>query len=302
MDLNLRQIRTFLAVAQSGSFTRAADILHLAQPTLTVQIRRLEQALQVKLFDRNTRSVNLTRVGRELLPVFQRMVDDLDVVISDTHDIAAMRRGVVRIAGLPSMAAGMLPSTIKAFRELHAGATFVIRDAVAGRVASMVRDEETDLGIMGGTSRGTDIDVLFEKEERLLAVFPENHWLATCRSIGIDEIAACPIVMLDPSTSVRNVVERAFLEAGKPINAACEATYMMTAVGMVSGGLGITILPETALEINALKGITTSHIQGPGFMRSVSVIAKSGRTLPPLSKLFAEKLIEDLRVRQHEGG
>jgi DNA-binding transcriptional LysR family regulator len=294
MDLNLRQIRTFLTVAQSGSFTRAADVLHLAQPTLTVQIRRLEEALQVKLFDRNTRSVSLTRVGRELLPVFERMVGDLDVVISDTRDIAAMRRGVVRIAALPSMAAGILPSTIKSFRELHSGASFVVRDAVASRVAGMVRDEEVDIGIMGGMRRGADLDVLFEKQERLLAVFPEDHWLATCGSIGIDEIAACPIVMLDPSTSIRNVVESAFLEAGKTINTACEATYMMTAVGMVSGGLGITILPETSLEISAFKGIKTSRIEGDSFMRAVSVIAKTGRTLPPLSRLFAGRLIEDL--------
>lgn len=294
MDLNLRQIRTFLTVAQSGSFTRAADVLHLAQPTLTVQIRRLEEALQVKLFDRNTRSVSLTRVGRELLPVFERMVGDLDVVISDTRDIAAMRRGVVRIAALPSMAAGILPLTIKSFRELHSGASFVVRDAVASRVAGMVRDEEVDIGIMGGMRRGADLDVLFEKQERLLAVFPEDHWLATCGSIGIDEIAACPIVMLDPSTSIRNVVESAFLEAGKTINTACEATYMMTAVGMVSGGLGVTILPETSLEISAFKGIKTSRIEGDSFMRAVSVIAKTGRTLPPLSKLFADRLIEDL--------
>jgi DNA-binding transcriptional LysR family regulator len=296
MDLNIRQIRTFITVAQSGSFTRAADILHLAQPTLTVQIRRLEEALQVKLFDRNTRSVHLTRVGRELLPVFGRMVDDLDAVISDTRDIAAMRRGVVRVAALPSMAAGILPSTIKAFHELHSGATFVVRDAVAGRVVGMVRDEEVDIGIMGGTRRGADIDVLFEKQERLLAVFPEDHWLAKSRSVGIDEIALCPIIMLDPSTSIRHVVEGAFMEAGKTINAACEATYMMTAVGMVSGGLGITILPESSLEISAFRGISTSVIEGGAFVRSVSVIAKNGRTLPPLSNIFAEKLIDDLRM------
>jgi len=294
MDLNLRQIRTFLAVAQSGSFTKAADMLHLAQPTLTVQIRRLEEALEVKLFDRNTRSVSLTRVGKELLPVFERMVGDLDAVISDTRDIAAMRRGIVRVAALPSMAAGILPATIKRFRELHSGASFVVKDAVASRVAGMVRDEDVDIGVMGGMRKGSGLDVLYEKQERLLVVFPEDHWLARRRSIGIEEIAACPIVMLDPATSVRNVVEAAFLEAGKTINTACEATYMMTAVGMVSGGLGITILPETSLEISAFRGIMSSPIKGGGFIRSVSVIAKSGRTLPPLSQLFAENLIRDL--------
>lgn len=187
-----------------------------------------------------------------------------------------------------------MPSTIKSFREVHAGAVFVVRDAVAGRVEGMVRDEEVDIGLMGGARSTTDVDVLFEKQERLLVVYPEGHWLSQCASIGVDEIAACPIVQLDPSTSIRNVVESAFREAGKTINAACEATYMMTAVGMVSGGLGITILPETSLEISAFKGIVSSPIEGKGFVRSVSVIAKSGRTLPPLSKLFVESLVGDL--------
>jgi DNA-binding transcriptional LysR family regulator len=301
MDLNLRQIRTFLTVAQHGSFTRAADMLHLAQPTLTVQIRRLEEALQVKLFDRNTRSVSLTRVGKELLPVFERMVNDLDAVITDTRDIAAMRRGIVRIAALPSMAAGILPATIRTFRETHTGAAFVVKDAIAGRVMGMVRDEEVDIGIMGGVRRGADIDVLFEKQERLLVVFREDHWLAECDTIGIDEIASCPVIMLDPATSIRGVVEDAFLSAGKTINVACEATYMMTAVGMVSGGLGITILPETSLEISAFKGIRSSSLESDAFVRSVSVIAKSGRTLPPLSRLFAEALTADLDMQLPNG-
>lgn len=295
MDVNTRQIRTFITVAQIGSFTKAADILHLAQPTLTVQIRRLEEALEVKLFDRNTRVVSLTRFGRELLPVFQRMIHDLDAVIVDTRDIAALRRGVVRIAALPSMAAGILPASIAAFRQAHSGASFVVRDAVANRVLGMVRDEEVDIGIMGGTRRGTDIDVLFEKRERLHVVYPESHWLADVKSVTLEDLAACPIVLLDASTSVRGVVETAFANAGKTINAACEATYMMTAVGMVSGGLGVTILPASSREVRAFPGLVSSPIADESFVRSVAVIAKVGRTMPPLSELFAARLIEALK-------
>lgn len=294
MDINTRQIRTFITVAQNGSFTRAADILHLTQPTLTVQIRRLEESLEVKLFDRNTRSVNLTRIGQELLPVFQRMIHDFDTVVGDTKDIAAMRRGVVRVAALPSIAAGILPATIKTFREMHSGASFVVRDTVAGRVLGMVRDEEVDLGIMGGVNHGADVDVWFEKQEKLLAVFPENHWLSQKKLATIDDLAKCPIVLMDPSTSIRRVVESAFTDAGKTITAACEATYMMTAVGMVSGGLGITILPESSLEISAFPDVSSSPIEGDRFIRSISIIAKKGRTLPPMSQLFVNQLTSDL--------
>ena len=107
MDLSLRQIRAFVSVAHLKSFTRAANLLHLSQPALTVQIRRLEDALAVRLLDRNTRTVELTRVGRELAPVFQRLLRELDTVVIDTRDLAAKRYGVVRIAALPSVAAGL---------------------------------------------------------------------------------------------------------------------------------------------------------------------------------------------------
>ena len=82
MDLSLRQLRAFVSVAHLKSFTRAASVLHLSQPALTVQIRRLEEALAVRLLDRNTRAVELTRVGRDLVPVFQRLLRELDTVVN----------------------------------------------------------------------------------------------------------------------------------------------------------------------------------------------------------------------------
>src|SRR3954465_11417961 len=91
MDLSLRQIRAFVSVAHLKSFTRAAALLHLSQPALTVQIRRLEEALGVKLLDRNSRTVELTRVGRELAPVLQRLLRELDSVVIDTRGQAARR-------------------------------------------------------------------------------------------------------------------------------------------------------------------------------------------------------------------
>ena len=116
MDLNLRQVRAFVSVAHLGSFTRAAKLLNLSQPALTVQIRKLEEALGVRLFDRNTRAVALTRMGRELAPMLQRVLSELDAMVVETRDLAAKRRGVVRIAALPSFAAGVLPEIIVRFR------------------------------------------------------------------------------------------------------------------------------------------------------------------------------------------
>ena len=298
MDVSLRQLRTFLAVAQSGSFTRAAEMLHLAQPTLTVQIRRLEESLAVRLFDRTTRSVEFTRMGRELLPVFQRMINDLDTLVTDTHDIAAKRRGIVRVASLPSVAAGALPEAIKSFRALQPGASFVLKDAIASSVIDFVLTEEVDLAIMGGSFSSRDVDILFEVRDRMHVVFPKDHPIGKLRSIGVADLANHPLILLASTTSVRTVVDAAFLAAGYTPQATCEATYMMTAIAMVRAGLGLTVLPGSAREISAEPDLRSRAIDAPGFSRAVTVIKKSGRTLPPISAAFADHLASSLSGRE----
>ena len=117
MDLSLRQVRAYLAVARTLSFTRAAAETNLSQPALTVQIRTLEQQLGIKLFDRSSRSVALTRLGRELVPVFQRILREFDETVMGVRDIARHGGGSVRLGALPSFAAGILPDVIVRFRS-----------------------------------------------------------------------------------------------------------------------------------------------------------------------------------------
>src|SRR3954454_9434754 len=262
MDLSLSQIRAFVSVAHLKSFTRAANLLHLSQPALTVEIRRLEDALAVRLLDRNTRTVELTRVGRalapvfqmlvrELAPAFQRLLRELDTVVIDTRDLAPTWYGVVRIAALPSVAAGPLPDAIAAFREANPRVTFVLKDVITKRVLSLVRTEEVDLGVMGGDFVEPDIEIVHTAQDRMHVVFPTEHPIGTVPEITLDVLANHPLILMDPDTSVRAIVDGAFIAAGRLPIPACEATYMMTAVGMVRAGLGLAILPASAREIRA---------------------------------------------------
>jgi DNA-binding transcriptional LysR family regulator len=93
MDLNMRQVRAFVSVAHLKSFTRAAALLHISQPALTVQLRKLGETLGIRLLDRNSRTVDITRLGRELLPVFQRILRELDSVVMDTRALATQQHG-----------------------------------------------------------------------------------------------------------------------------------------------------------------------------------------------------------------
>ncbi|AVO45756.1 LysR family transcriptional regulator [Phreatobacter cathodiphilus] len=291
MDFNLRQIRAFVAVARLGSFTRAAALLHVAQPTLTVQIRKLEQALAVRLFDRTSRSVQLTQTGRDLLPTLAHLVQDLDGLMNGVRNQGAGYQGMVRIAALPTAAAALLPPAIKSFRDAHPGAEFRVRDVIARRVLALVDAEDVDLGIAGGTAGSAAVDVLLSIEDRMHAVFPEGHPLAAAATVTPDLLVRHPLIMLDPDTSVRAVVEAGFHAAGLIPVAAGEATYMMTAVGMVRAGLGITILPSSAQEIRVAPGIASRPIEAVGFVRQISLVKKAGRTLSPVAGHFARHLV-----------
>jgi DNA-binding transcriptional LysR family regulator len=296
MDLSLRQIRAFVSVAHLRSFTRAANLLHLSQPALTVQIRRLEEALGVKLLDRNTRTVELTRVGRELAPVLQRLLRELDTVVIDTRDLAAKRYGVVRIAALPSVAAGLLPDVIAAFREANPRVTFALKDVITKRVLGLVRSEEVDLGIMGGELVEPDIEIVCAAQDRMHVIFPAEHPIGAVPEVTLDVLASHPLILMDPDTSVRAIVDGAFIAAGRLPIPACEATYMMTAVGMVRAGLGLAILPASARDVRAEPSLWSRPIDEPGFERSVLVIKKTGRTLPPMAESFLTRLKSALQA------
>jgi DNA-binding transcriptional LysR family regulator len=293
MDVNLRQVRSFVSVAQLKSFTRAAAVMHLSQPALTVQIRRLEESLAVKLLDRNTRTVELTRVGLELMPVFERLLRDLDAVVVDTRDLAASRQGVVRLGVLPSFAAGLLPEIIAAFRKDHPRVAFVIRDAIANRVLAHVRDGDVDIGITGGDVP-PEFETIATVEDRLHVVYPARHPIGRVKAVSFEALAQHPLILMGPDTSIRHVVDAAFADAGRMPVTACEAIYMMTAVGLVRAGLGIAILPGSAREIRSEPGLRSRVIEDQRFVRVNAVIKKRGRTLPPSTARFLERLLAEM--------
>jgi DNA-binding transcriptional LysR family regulator len=296
MDLNMRQVRAFVSVAHCKSFTRAAALLNISQPALTVQIRKLEEALGIRLVDRNSRTVDITRVGRELIPVFQRILHELDSVVVDTRALATQQHGVVRIAALPSFAAGLLPAVITRFRRAHPRMSFVVKDSVASRVNASVKSEDVDIGITGGQLTDPDLEVLHASEDRMHVVFPGHHPFARKRKITFDDIANTPLVLMASETSVRAIVDAAFVAAGKFPIPACEAIYMMTAVGMVKAGLGVTLLPASAKEVRAEPSLKSRVIDDPAFVRPIAVIKKANRTLPPAAQLFYEQIVEAMEA------
>jgi len=293
MNISLRQFTAFVTVARVGSFTKAAKRLNLSQPALTVQIQQLEEALKVRLFDRTTRMVKMTSIGRELMPLLERVLQEVEAVIVNTQELAFHMKGIVTIGALSSISWNLIPSMIVEFRKQFPGIVVKLRDVFfAQHIVRMVMEEEVDFGI--GTLKMPDPDIQFTPllTDHLGAIFPVGHPLERRRSITLNYLASFPLILMDPEASVREQVDRAFESIGEVIVPAFEASHMSTAVALVKAGLGVTIQPSSAKGMASSRGLKFRTIRHEGLTRHIGLIQKAGRSLSPSSEAFAKKAID----------
>lgn len=290
MSYSLRQIRALTAAVETGSFGRAALRLHVSQPALTLQIRALEESLGVTLFDRSARGVRPTPAGQALAASFQRILDDLETVVAGAREQAQRRSGVVHLAVLPSVAANLLPGALARLRAAHPGIRVMVRDAVARRVAALVKAGEAELGIGHAAGPEPELEEAPLFEDSLVAVLPPGHPFAALKEVGLPALAAAPLVLTDPESSLRALAEHAFAAAGLAIRPAYEATYMSTAVALVRAGLGIGLLPATAVELRVAPLLETRPVPSPLLRRRIVLLRRRGASLSPAAEALAEVL------------
>jgi DNA-binding transcriptional LysR family regulator len=287
MNFNMRQLRALVAIARLGSFTRAAQALHLSQPALTVQIHQLEDALGVRLVDRNTRSVRLTHLGEQLVPVVERALADIDKAIAGTR-LTPESIGLVTVAALPSLCANIMPPAIAAFNARHPGIAIRLRETTAARLANTVLEEYVEFGIGILERPVSKLQATPFMTDRLVVVCPANHPLAHRDKVILGELAAYPIIALDSLSTARHMLESALHASGHASAPAHEVSFISTAIGMVRAGLGITVMSSSALGRAVMTGLEARLIDHPELNRDIVVVRKKERTLSPA----AERLLQ----------
>ncbi|MBP0444808.1 LysR family transcriptional regulator [Roseomonas sp. SSH11] len=289
MDVSIRQARALVAVVRLGSLTRAAQALGVSQPTLTVQLRGLEEALGLTLLDRGVRGSLPTAEGQRLAEAFGRLVGDFDLLVGEAREVAAQRAGLVRLAALPSVGTTVLPEALARLRAASPGIRVLIRDAVAHRIGALVKAGEVELAI--GTDMGPEPELRTELllRDRMVAVLPGGHALAG-GSIPPERLAREPLILTDPQSSVRVLVERCLSMRGLPVSPAYEVTYMSTAIGLVRAGLGVAILPSSAVDAALAPAVVAASVDAPELEREVLLIRRAGRSLSPPARALAEAL------------
>jgi len=290
MNVTLQQIKSFLAVARCGSFTRAAQLLHLSQPALTIRIKQLETELGVKLFDRSTHFVRLTPAGTSFMPIIQNAVNGFENAIAAASKLCAQQEEVIRLACFPSFVATVLPKAIRLFRKGNPQITFLIHDVSARTVVAMVRSEEVDCGVCHHDTSSTDLHCQLLLQEEMSVVYPLGHPVGALKKATLEAVIQHPLVLLDGDSDSRTRIDAAIAGAGYLIAPAAEAAYMSTALALVEAGLGITILPKMAINLKVYPNLRKRSIEDTRLIRPVGIATKRNYFVSPAARAFIETL------------
>ncbi len=246
-NVSIKQLRAFVAVAQTLSFTEACGQVHLSQPALSIAIKNLEQAVGGSLLVRTTRILALTPEGTQFLPVAQRLLTDWDGALLDLHNLFALQRGQLGIAAMPSFAGHQLPAVLAEYRQSYPAVNIRIQDVVAEEVVKMVRSGRVELGIAFDFE--ADGDLKFEPlfEDPFIVVLPPEHELLQHNQLRWSMISALPFLTLQPPSMVRQLILDNVAQQGIELNIEFESHQLVTIIRMVACGLGVSVVPALCI-------------------------------------------------------
>jgi DNA-binding transcriptional LysR family regulator len=288
-----REIEVFLALAETLSFRRTADRVHLSQPAVSGVIARLEEALQVRLFDRTTRQVQLTGPGQvfwEQARHLHRLSED---AVRAVREVASLQVGQVAMAAMPSLAATVVPSTFARFRATHPGVRLRLLDTLSGPAFELVRAGQVDFALTAANPAYADLDYLPLASDGFVLLLPRGHALARGRkSLSWAEVADLPHISMPLPSSVRQYADAALLEHRIRFAPQFELEHLASIKALVAAGLGVAALPELAANVGPDEGIVRRPLRDPDLRRPIGLVTLRGRSLSPAAQAMVEMLRE----------
>jgi LysR family carnitine catabolism transcriptional activator len=274
MNVSLKQLQAFVAVARSQSFAEACGRLHLSQPALSIAIKNLEDSVGGRLFARTTRSVALTPEGEAFYPVVKRLLADWDQSLDDVHNLFALRRGKLDIAAMPTFASSLLPEIMATYHQQYADINVTVHDVIAESVVDMVRNGRVELGVTfdPGDMQELDFTPLFT--DKFVAVLPKQHPLAAKKTLRWRDLEGYDFISLQRPSSIRLLIDEVIAEHNYALAPAFEAHQLATIGRMVSVGLGLSVVPALSAGQMSEMGAISRPLTAPILTRSVGVISR----------------------------
>jgi DNA-binding transcriptional LysR family regulator len=291
MNFDLADLRAFVAVAEMNSFRAAATALHLSQPAISRRIEKLESALGIRLFERTTRRISLTAVGRDFSHKARSLLDDLEHSLLSMREVAASQMGEVVIACVPSAAYYFLPRVLAEYHKQYPRIRVRIIDDSANAVLASVTRGEADFGINIIGNQEPDVDFQGILTESFVVACRREHPLASKRSVNWVELAQYDYMTVDRSSGNRLLLDLALAQTDVNLAWCYEAKHVSTLIGLVEAGLGIAVVPRLSMPAADHPTLTSVPLTDPSVERMVGLVRRRGRELTP-SALHLYQLIE----------
>ncbi|MGA3120699.1 MAG: LysR substrate-binding domain-containing protein [Polyangiaceae bacterium] len=284
-DLSPRQLQYVVAVAETLGFHKAADRCHVSQPTLSAQVKQLEDVLGVQLFERDRRRVLLTAAGTVVLAHARRVLLELDDLIAAAKQLAEPRSGTFRIGVIPTIAPYLLPDVVPAVRARYPRLQLVFREEKTDVVVADLHEGRLDGGLL---ALEADIGEWCSSpilDDPFVVAVPKGHPLARKRRIGATDLDGERVLLLDEGHCFRAQALSVCDQAGAR-ETELRATSLSTLAQMVSSGLAITLLPQIAVAVENRRGqLEVRPFSSPAPHRTIALI---WRPQSPFAATFRE--------------
>jgi LysR family transcriptional regulator, transcription activator of glutamate synthase operon len=291
--VDVKQLKYFLALVSTGNFRMAANQCDISQPGLSRQIMALEQEMGGPLFDRTGRKATLTPIGECLLPYARRAVKELDQAQSLIVELLRPDRGEICIAGLHSVNTYLLPSLLASFRERFPKIQLRLTSLGSERIVKVLLDKLVDLAVVMGPVSTPDIISTFLYDEELAVLVPANHPLARHRRVLFSQITPYPQVVFRDGYAMRTALSQYFAQVGATLDIAVEINTLESFKETVRQGVGIALLPISALQ-NLPPDLVRVDIASPTLKRRVELICRRDNYQIPIVAAFSDLLVKRL--------
>lgn len=291
MKASVEQLQAFLAVAETGHITRAAERLGISQSTLSATIQKLETLLGVKLFDRSTRGCVLSEAGAALQPALARLAQDWDHVVADAKEWSSMGHGRLSIAAPTAQCALLLPPLVGELCRKLPGLRITLHDVAEQEVHALVRSGAADVGIATQMrAHGDLVATPFYSDQYILAL-RRDHPLAGRKSIDWARLKNEAVIGPMASNPVRRHLDLRLAEKGIALDYRYEVSLPWTMVGLVREGLGVAVLTVALRPLIDWHKLAAIPLGRPTIARTLVMLRAQDRPLSPPAQAFKQLLM-----------
>lgn len=287
--VEFHQLRYFCAVAELGSFSRAAEHSHVSQPSLSQQILKLEAELGARLFDRLGRSVRLTDAGKSFLPRARAVLRELEAARGDVSESKDSVSGHISVGVIPTVAPYFLPPVLASFSRRFPEAAVSIMEEITPALLERLRAGSLDLAILALPVRGHEFESLPLLTESFYAALPVRHRLARRKTIGIRDLRKEPFLLLRDGHCFRENTVAACDRARVSPQVVFESGQFSSLLGLVRAGVGVSLVPAMAVDHNHVQ-LRFVRISDPHATRTIGALTLRGRSLSRAHQAFLSAL------------